>query len=221
MSKRIKITSSQTDSEIHALREKLKRLEYKASDSRLRLESAQSWLDQPMEREASEEADQRQCFENAANTLSEIENEKEACLNQIIALKSALLDPPSKLLDDINGRAELHTLDAMDVESLANEAEEVLAEKGVTQKCRIGAEFEYRPAGKEASNSYARKASPRITTRVHLRRVTDGWRLVKATRDRSWVNQPSLWRLSVSPSAQANIVAKAMAGISVTENPRP
>lgn len=220
MAQKLKVTSRKTTNEISELLETIRRLECRENGPKRDLEAARSWLDEPIERGECEKANQKQRLERATKTLDDIEKEKETCREQIRTLKDTLLQPLSKELDDINGRAALHTMGAEDVQSLANEAEGILAVRGVSQKCRIGAEFEFRPAGKEASNSYARKAGPRITTRVRLQRVTDGWRLIEAQRDKSWVNQSSLWRLTVSPAAKANIVATAMKGIFVKESRR-
>lgn len=70
---------------------------------------------------------------------------------------------------------------------------------------------------KIASKSYARKAGASITTRVRLKRVSDGWRLIFAERDKCFVNQPEQMLLTVSRAAHADILNRAMRGISVQE----
>ncbi|WP_170378696.1 hypothetical protein [Ruegeria atlantica] len=130
-------------------------------------------------------------------------------------LENTLLQPLAECLDRVNGKAATYTLGAGDIILLAEEVEDVLNQKGVKQKNRAGTEIEFRPGGKQASNRYARMASASITTRVKLRRVNDGWRLVEAARDRCFVNQPEFRQIRIRPAAHADILRTATDGITV------
>ncbi|WP_170560198.1 hypothetical protein [Ruegeria sp. HKCCA5426] len=130
----------------------------------------------------------------------------------------ALLRPLADRLDNINGNAVMYTVSEHDVLALARETEFLLDEKGVSKKNRVGTEIEFRPGGKQASKSYARKAGASITTRVKLRRVADGWRLIEARRDQCFVNQTDFKVVQVTPAAHDDIVRTATSGISVRKD---
>lgn len=143
------------------------------------------------------------------------EAEVKAATEEMLEFEETIVGPLRDFLGGVNGKAHMHTLGASEVIELAEEAERVLKSKGVLVKNRTGAEFEFRPEGKIANATYARKAGPQITTFVKMVRVTDGWRLVEARRENAWCNQKAHWRLVVSEAARDDLIAKAMDSISV------
>lgn len=139
-------------------------------------------------------------------------NDKIELLKQ---LEESFRAPLEAYLKKINGKANTYTMDAEDVISYALETEEDLRERGATLKSLIGATASYRPAGKSRSNAYAKKSSPSITTRINIRRVADGWRLVHASRDECYVNETASEDITVSQAAVDSIIATATRGLVV------
>lgn len=119
------------------------------------------------------------------------------------------------VLKQVNGRAVTYTLDADRVIDFARKAEEHLAERGINVRNRVGTEVIYRPAGQLIWTSYAAIAKPSITTRVVLKRVRDGWRLISAERDHCFVNQKEFKQMIIGPAANDNIIRQATNGFVV------
>ena len=147
----------------------------------------------------------------------ESEAQKAAIMNELDSAQKAVRAPLCDYLASVNGQAHAHTLGGPEVVSKAEEIEKDLLERGVSRANLVGTEVIYRPAGKEASRTYERKAGASITTRIHLKRVTDGWRLVKAERDYCYVNQAQLLDVSVSVTAKDDIVHKATRSLRVKD----
>lgn len=213
MAKKFIVTSAKCERKMKEMQEEQKRLQYKLSDRQRRFDSYSRKLGD-LECDPTEDLEElrnrvRQFEVDLADALAEQESLEKKKSN----LEASIVDALSEHLDNVNGKAYAHVLSASEVIALAEEAELTLSEKGVTAKNRVGSEFEFRPAGKEANATYARKAGPQITTFVKMLRVTDGWRLVEAHRDNAWCNQKAHWQLTVSMAARDNIVCAAMDSI--------
>ncbi|WP_171235838.1 hypothetical protein [Ruegeria sp. HKCCA6837] len=213
--RQIKITTKATDAQLEALNTKIEKNMQRKSEAQAKLSRLETQLrtseeintDRPGTIKGQIDRLQKELLELGA-TLDQYRSEQSD-------LKATLLQPLAERLCKINGKASTYTLDAGDLRVLAQEAEDVLIQKGVAQKNRAGAEIEFRPAGKPASNRYANMAGASITTRVKLRRATDGWRLLDAARDRCFVNQPEFRQIRVRPAAHDDILRKATDGITV------
>lgn len=121
------------------------------------------------------------------------------------------------VLDRINGKARAWTVCPDLLVGLANETEELLKTSGVKVKNRPGAEAEFRPAGQVSRSQYGK----RITTRVVIRRVHDGWRLVHAERDHCYVNQSELREITLRPAAYEDIIRYATRNFQVWDEDLP
>lgn len=107
-------------------------------------------------------------------------------------------------LETVNGRSESFTItSARAVRDIADAAEKRLADAGVPVAQRVGAVVAYRPNGPSAS---AYKYAAR-TTRITLRRVKDGWRLVGVARSDVWPREPEVFTITIGPDV-ADTVAK-------------
>lgn len=155
-------------------------------------------------------------FENQLNEIRERKQKIEDSLTQhrskYFDTENVLLGPLTEYMDHINGKAKTYTLSAKDVRLIASETEGILSDKGITKKNRIGTVLEYRPAGKKVFNSAASRQWTSITTRVWLRRIGDGWRLIEAVRDECYANQPEFRKIHVRPAAHDEILRNATAG---------
>lgn len=216
---RTKVTSRKIDGQIAKLQNQINKLSMKRSDIIRRIEHLeQKFQECPNDnqpRDPKFQADLKSALRSRSLLDDQLENFRE----QQRHLETSLMIPLVEKLDLVNGKAQAHTLSASNVVFLARETEELLMNKGVTQKNIIGAEVSLRPAGKKASNAYAAKASSSITTRVRLRRVTDGWRLIEAKRDHCYVNQSEAKSVHVHPAAHADILRTATRGILVSPQP--
>ncbi len=213
--RQLKITTKATDAQLEALNKNMENILQRKSVAQAKIGRLEAQLRAP-ERGAT---DRQGNIESQIDKLHKELLELGATLDQYRSeqsdLKATLLQPLAERLCEVNGKASTYTLDAGDLRLLAQEAEDVLIQKGVTQKNRTGTEVEFRPAGKQASNRYANMAGASITTRVKLRRVTDGWRLLDAARDRCFVNQPEFRQIRVRSAAHDDILRKATDGITV------
>ncbi|ETW11247.1 hypothetical protein ATO8_18125 [Roseivivax marinus] len=118
-------------------------------------------------------------------------------------------------LAKVHGTAKTHVLAAEDVISLAEEAEIDLERRGVPQQRRIGTELIHSPGGSHiTANSYRGMVR---TTEVHLKRVTDGWRLISAQKVMYHPGQKGVHQYIISPEAHADILAKANRNIVVRD----
>jgi hypothetical protein len=210
---RTKVTSRKIDSQIAKLQDQINRLTIKRSDIMRRIEHLERKFQEcPNDNQPRGPKFQVE-LKSALRNRSLLEDQLENLREQQRHLEASLMTPLIEKLHLVNGKALAHTLSASNVVLLARETEELLMTKGVTQQNRIGAEVALRPAGKKASNAYAAKASSSITTRVKLRRVTDGWRLIEAKRDHCYINQSEARSVYVHPAAHADILKTATQGI--------
>ncbi|WP_435988080.1 hypothetical protein [Sulfitobacter sp. SH22] len=215
MAKKILITSSKIKRRRNSIEDALKCIALELTDKQCLLDSYARKLSE-LEDDPSED------LRGLPIQLCKYESELADVLVRKECLESEKLGVDAEIhialrdhLAVVNGKAHTYVLTASDVILLAEEAEQTLIRKGVTIKNRVGSELEFRPAGKDANASYARKAGPQITTFVKMIRVTDGWRLVEAHRDNSWCNQKEHWKMGVSNAARDEIVLNAMRSIFV------
>lgn len=131
------------------------------------------------------------------------------------AIFAEITPPLEDALRAVNGKTEAHTItSAWELRSIANAAEDHLAESGVTLKHRIGSEIHLRPGGPSAK-AYGYRAK---TTRVRLQRVTDGWRLIGAEVVEVYPKQTAENRVLISPEARDDVLRHAMQGLEVRED---
>jgi len=117
-------------------------------------------------------------------------------------------------LKAVNGRAESFTITtAAVVRNVARDAEDILATRGVTQKNRIGATVVYEPDGPSAKRYKYTAAS----TRLHLRRAADGWRLMGVERTEVRPKDGETLRIEVSAAAGRDIIDHATRGITIRQ----
>ncbi len=133
-------------------------------------------------------------------------------------LKQSTTRELSAYLRQVNGLAVKYTLDENRVVAFAHELEELFAECGTHVRNRFGTEVIYRPAGKSVRTAYSTLVSANITTRVALRRVQDGWRLISADRDRCYVNQKEYKKIIIGHAANDNIIRAATARFTVRDS---
>lgn len=112
-------------------------------------------------------------------------------------------------LDTINGKSIAHTVRYFsDVLYVADRAEKRLEESGVPVKHRIGVAVTYRPAF-----GLPKKYKHHVTTtRLHLRRVKDGWRLMDAEKVETWPQSPESFIIHIGNEARDIIVKRALEG---------
>ena len=114
----------------------------------------------------------------------------------------------------INGRsASFCYTSASQIRALAIRAEKMLAERGVYKKNAPGSELTVMQAGPTA-NRYKYSAN---ATRVTLARSSGGWFLTGVEMGTVCPRESELFALAVRPDASADIIARAMSGISVME----
>ena len=116
-------------------------------------------------------------------------------------------------LEKVNGRASSHTLSASGVVSAAQRAEMQMEASGLPKALRVGAVASFTPSG--PGSAYARKGSTVVTTRITMRRVTDGWRLIKAEKVDIPAGRLERSSLDISEEARARILENAMKGYTV------
>lgn len=133
-------------------------------------------------------------------------------------LERSIEDELAVVLKQVNGRAVTYTLNANRVIDFARKTEEHLAERGINVRNRVGTEVIYRPAGQLIWTSYASLVKPNITTRIVLRRVRDGWRLISAERDHCFINQKEFKQMIIGPAANDNIIRQATDGFVVRDD---
>ena len=139
-----------------------------------------------------------------------------ACLTSTL---SALIDAETgainAALDKVNGKAVAHTINTYaGVALIADRAEDLLDERGVTQKGRVGTTVIYTPSGPSAS-SYKYAA---VSTTITLKRVADGWRLIDATRTSVWPKSAETFCIIVGSKAAEDINRAAFENIVVQFN---
>lgn len=213
--RQLKITTKATDAQLEALNTKIEKTLESRADAQAKINHLEAQLQTSERGETDRSGTTKGQIDKVQKELLEMDASLDQHCSERADLEATLLKPLVDRLCEVNGKASTYTLDAGDLRVLAQEAEDVLIQKGVTQKNRAGAEIEFRPAGKQASNRYANMAGASITTRVKLRRAKDGWRLLDAARDRCFVNQPEFRQIRVRPAAHDDILRKATDGITV------
>lgn len=121
-------------------------------------------------------------------------------------LEQSILSGLTSVLALVNGRAQAYTICAETLIDLAYEFEGTMEDRGIPVKNRAGAEARYRPAGKSVAHSPMGRS---ITTYVVMRRVHDGWRLIRAERDYCYDNQREFMQVIVRPCAHENMIRHA------------
>lgn len=106
------------------------------------------------------------------------------------------------ILEEINGRAATWTADYSSIKGVAQSAERMLEEAGLSQSARIGAVVFCEGFGPD-SKSYRYAV---VTTGFSLKRYRDGWRLMGAWRDDRKYG-PTDWDLEIS-AEQARLITK-------------
>jgi len=89
------------------------------------------------------------------------------------------------VLDSVNGAARAHTYDAIEVQSLARDAEREMTALGIPKGAMVGAIYES-TSGDKVSNAYASKGHHRVATAVTLERFPSGWFLTRAEKTTVW-----------------------------------
>ncbi len=116
-------------------------------------------------------------------------------------------------LDEVNGRARVHTLDADDILALAKQIEGTLIMAGVTKRNRAGTRVTYLPAG--PGSAYAQIGYSVVTTAVTLRRTRDGWRLTSAEKVEIPAARVERLDIEITERAEADILRRSFDGLSV------
>lgn len=116
-------------------------------------------------------------------------------------------------LDEVNGRARAHTLDADDILALAKQVERTLITAGVTQRHRAGTRVSFLPGG--PGSAYAQKGYYVVTTAVTLRRTRDGWRLASAEKVDVPAARVERLHVEITERAEADILRRSFDGLCV------
>ncbi len=180
----LKVTSHKFDNEISVLETEINRTKIKLDQMRgtdLELDEAK----------VSQIAD----LEEA---LKQLEFEKHH-------IETAFSAELSAVLGQVNGKAKAWTVDPDGLIGLAQKIEDLLDACGVRVKNRLGTVVHYRPAGKVSLSQLGKS----ITTYVAIRRVHDGWRLVRAERDFCFANQRQFREIIVRPAAHEDMIRHA------------
>jgi hypothetical protein len=114
------------------------------------------------------------------------------------------------LLDEVNGRAQAHTVQWAQAFFVANDAEKKLENSGVAEKDRKGVTVVYEPAG--PGKAYARKGRCVATTQITLERGAACWFITGAMKVEKWADSPERFDLRISEDQAQIIREKAMAG---------
>jgi hypothetical protein len=189
------ITSRKAENKILALETEIARLKRK----QIQIKEGFSWNE--------EKAQQVSELEDA---VRQIELEKQCIEVRFVAELAAALS-------QANGKAWAWTISAEDLIDLAHESEDHLDTHGVRVKHRPGAKVEFRPAGKVSRSQLGMS----ITTRVVMRRVQDGWRLVYAERDHCFANQNEFKEITVKPAAYDDMIRHATRNVRVWKKASP
>jgi hypothetical protein len=112
----------------------------------------------------------------------------------------------------VNGRsASFCYTDAYQIRALADRANDMLTERGVYKKNAPGTKLTARMSGPSANRyKYAANA-----TAVTLTRTSGGWFLTNVWMEVVYPLEKEFFKLTVGPNAGADIVAQAMANISI------
>jgi len=189
------ITSRKVENKLFALETEIARLKRK----QIQIREGFSW----------NEAKSQQVSE-LEEAVRQIELEKQ-CME--VRFKAEL----AAALGQVNVKARAWTICAEDLIDLAQESEDHLNTQGVRVKNRPGTEVEFRPAGKVSRSQLGMS----ITTRVVMRRVQDGWRLVYAERDHCYANQTEFKDIIVHPAAYDDMIRHATRNVRVWKNAPP
>ena len=121
-------------------------------------------------------------------------------------------DKAATALAQVNGNAGQHTVGALDLLALVQDAEARLAKAGILKARQGGTVLTYVPAAPNAS-SYKYSV---ISTRVELTRGSSGdWFLTAAQRVNLYPRTAEVSTLTISEAAQADVIATAMAGFAL------
>lgn len=190
-----KITSRKVENKILSLETEIARLKRK----QIQIKEGFGWNEEKAQQVSDLEDQVRQ-----------IELEKQRIEVRFVAELAAALS-------QANGKAWAWTISAEDLIELAHEYEDHLDTHGVRVKNRPGAEVVFRPAGKVSLSQLGIS----ITTRVRMRRVSDGWRLVYAVRDRCYANQPAFKEITVKPAAYEDMIRHATRNVRIWKKASP
>lgn len=127
--------------------------------------------------------------------------------------------PIRAALAAVNGRANAFTVTLMvELVDLAERAEKVLENRGVTKANRRNARVTYVPPGPNAKKyKYSAKS-----TRVTLERTSSGWRLIDVREDSVYPKSSETFLISVTKAAADDIRRDAFAGLTIIQmEPQP
>lgn len=110
------------------------------------------------------------------------------------------------MLAKANGKASAFVISAGDIIKLADEAEAMLADRGVPKALRPGCAYSYTPAGPSAS-AYKYAAA---STHVRLQRRSGDWYLVEARRQDVWPRQKENQVMHITEAARDAMIAHAL-----------
>jgi hypothetical protein len=114
----------------------------------------------------------------------------------------------------INGRSSSFCYtDAYQIRALATRADALLAERGVYKKHANGSKLEARMAGPTA-NRYKYSAN---ATAVTLIRTSGAWFMTDVEMETVYPRSKEWFALTVQPDAGADIIARAMNNITITQ----
>lgn len=120
-------------------------------------------------------------------------------------------------LDAVNGKAAAHTITSYtEVAKIAEAFEADLEKRGVAKSRQRGAVFEYVPDGKALPNAYKSSA---ITTKVVIERGPTGSFLIGVERENKYPGSSGTDVANVNEEQADLIRAKALKGISVSDDP--
>lgn len=112
-----------------------------------------------------------------------------------------------KRIQEVNGRATAHTLDAGGLYLVARRAEKQMTASGLPKKLWRGVRVTYCPAG--PGKAYARKARSVMTNRVTLEYRAGGWALVDFAKVDQWADGTETFRLYVAPEVLERVKEEA------------
>jgi len=116
-------------------------------------------------------------------------------------------------INSVNDRATAHTANVWTAISVADEAEQMLDQKGIAKKHKVGTVAHY-TSSVPTAKKYKYAA---ICSRFFLKRFPEGWRLMKAEKVGLYPGTPRDLTLIVSQAVADKIRRDAMAGFHVAK----
>lgn len=121
-------------------------------------------------------------------------------------------DKITEAFDDANGSACANTLTGGAAYSVAQDAEQELADRGLPASKRKGAKATYTPSGPPRSYKYSM-----TTTTFEIERNSNGWRLMSVEKTKVYPRSVGGLTLTITRE-HANIIAKkALSGLRIAE----